>query len=130
MGTYSMNRGTGFDIWRDLDENGNAYIAEIHSLQHGKLHGFQWWFNEDGKTINGERHWLEGFLNGIARRWDENGHLLENYPQYFVDDKQVSKRFYTTAAKNNLALPEYNDVDDDYRRSVIEEIFSQGVYEN
>jgi len=52
MGTYKMEHGTGYDIWRHncMEEDRNPddiYVSEIHSMKDGLPHGFEWWLNED-----------------------------------------------------------------------------------
>lgn len=35
IGTYSLRHGTGYDIWRDEDEDGAINISEIYTLKDG-----------------------------------------------------------------------------------------------
>lgn len=165
MGTYTMERGTGYDIWRKVKEDdeggeggegdesnnnddGNSneknrlevknredgsreiktdevYVSEIHSLTHGKLDGFQWWINPDQKTIIGERHWIEGFLNGIERQWTKEGILAPGYPKFYIDDKVVEKDEYLKSCKKNKKLPTYNDKDDQNIREFLPDIIKE-----
>lgn len=122
MGGYTMEHGSGYDIWRRQDEDGTVYIAEIHSLQGGKLHGFQWWLNKDQKTIIGERCWNNGYLNGIERHWTEDGKLAEAYPKFYIDDREVPKNIYLQEQRRDPTLPAYDSKDDSNVRE-----FPEGV---
>ena len=42
MGTYTIEHGTGFDLWRDCLEDGLIFVSEVHSLRDGLPHGFEW----------------------------------------------------------------------------------------
>ncbi len=117
MGTYTMDHGTGFDIWRNQDEEGKVVIAEIHSLLNGKLHGFQWWLNPDQKTVLGERHWNNGYLHGIERHWLESGRMAENYPKFYIDDREVPKNIYIQEQRRDGALPVYDPREDQNART-------------
>ncbi|MCL4677911.1 MAG: hypothetical protein KJ017_04865 [Alphaproteobacteria bacterium] len=113
MGSYTLEDGTGRDIWRKQDEeDGVVYVAEIHSLSQGKLHGFQWWLNKDQKTIIGERSWKDGFLHGIERHWTEDGHLAEGYPKFYIDDREVPKNLYMQEQRTDPDLPPYDPRED------------------
>lgn len=124
MGTYSMVHGSGYDIWRQLNDLGIPYIAEIHTLQSGKLHGYQWWLNEDQKTLRGERFWKEGFLHGIERSWTEEGLLIEGYPNYYIEDTKISQKLYIKSSRRDKSLPAYNKNDDKNVRVLPQEIFA------
>src|SRR5215211_7105049 len=44
IGTYTLTHGTGFDIWRQEKEDGTNFVSEIHRLQDGNPHGYEWHF--------------------------------------------------------------------------------------
>lgn len=56
VGTYTMVHGTGFDIWRQPDEEGAWRVAEISSWKNGCEHGYERWLYPDGTLLH-ERHW-------------------------------------------------------------------------
>ncbi|MCB1680528.1 MAG: hypothetical protein H6858_02585 [Rhodospirillales bacterium] len=123
MGAYTLDEGTGYDIWRNQDEEGNVFIAEIHTLLNSKLHGFQWWLNPDQKTVLGERSWNNGFLHGIERHWQEDGKLAEGYPKFYIHDREVPKTIYIQEQRRDQALPPYDPREDSNRRTFPPEIF-------
>lgn len=110
LGTYTLDHGTGFDIWRDKREDGEVVITEIHSLHHGELHGFQWWFEYD-QTLCWERHFRENQLHGIEREWNDHGRLRRDTPRYWIKDEKVNKRRYLRAARGDDTLPPFRPED-------------------
>lgn len=124
MGSYTLEHGTGRDVWRSQDDDGTIYVAEIHSLDRGKLHGFQWWLNKDQKTVIGERCWKDGFLHGIERHWTEDGKLVEGFPKFYIDDREVPKNLYIQEQRNNADLPPYDPREDANLREIPEEELS------
>ena len=91
LGTYTMNHGTGYDLWWcDNLENGSPYLSEARYVKDGKWHGFEWWVNEDQKSVRQERHFREGSLHGIERLWNPEGVLRRGYPRYWVGNRRVT----------------------------------------
>lgn len=115
LGTYTLDHGCGFDIWRGLTEDGDIHIAEVHSLVEGWLHGYQWWFNED-HTLYWERHWHRGKLHGIEREWNDAGRVCRASPKYWVNDQQLDKRRYIRACLLDGTLPPFDVADRDRQR--------------
>jgi len=70
IGTYRIVHGTGIDLWRQQREDGSVYLAEVVHWRDGKPNGFEWWINEDQKTVYIERHWRDGQFHGIERQWN------------------------------------------------------------
>lgn len=119
LGTYTLNHGNGYDIWRDRDcETGKTYISEIWSYKDGLPHGFEWWVNWDQKTVGEERHWQHGKLHGIERSWhpQNRNRLLRGYPKYYVSGKHVTKRQYISCSKRDTTLPKFTEKDQKPRR--------------
>ncbi len=48
-----MHHGTGVDLWRQKKNwgNGCTYLSEARYIKDGKWHGFEWWLNEDQKSV-------------------------------------------------------------------------------
>ena len=111
VGTYTMNHGTGYDIWRQPDEDGVWHVAEIHSWKNGCVHGYERWLFPD-KTLWHERHWWSGLWHGIERMWNAKGRLQRGYPQYWVENEKVNKRQYMKACLDDPSLPPYRAEDD------------------
>ncbi|MCB1592875.1 MAG: hypothetical protein KDI90_10545 [Alphaproteobacteria bacterium] len=128
MGSYTLEHGTGYDVWRIQDEeDGLIYVSEIHALQDGKLHGFQYWLNRDQKTIVGERHWNEGFLHGIERHWTDDGQMADGYPKFYIDDREVPKNLYMEEQRRDESLPRYDKKDDINARHFPESLLARPV---
>jgi hypothetical protein len=108
IGRYKLLHGTGFDIWRMEDDNGMVFISEIHSLQDGLLHGYEWWLNIDQHTIHHERHWYKGQNHGIERAWNSSGRLRRVYPKYWLKDRPITKREYLKAIQSDTILPPFS----------------------
>jgi len=111
IGTYRMRRGTGIDLWRQEREDGSVYLAEILYKRAGRPDGFEWWVNEDQRTVYIERHWCDCQLHGIYREWNDQGRLRHGSPQYFVRSERVTKRQYLRGAANDPTLPPFRAAD-------------------
>jgi hypothetical protein len=111
IGTYRLVHGTGFDIWRQEREDGSIYISEIHSLENGLPHGYEWWLNEDQQSVWYERHWYAGQYHGVEREWNSAGKLRSSYPKYWIRGEPVIKRHYVKAAHHDDTLPPFRESD-------------------
>lgn len=123
IGTYTLRRRTGWDLWRQpAFDGGGPYLAEaIHYLD-GKPHGFEWWLDENQQTVYIEQHWRNGTWHGVRRQWNDRGRLSRGYPQYYVGGTKVDKRRYLRAARTDDTLPPYRPADDNPRRSFSPEV--------
>ena len=121
-GTYRLVGGTGYDIWRDEREDGSTGISEIHSLQDNLPHGFEWWLNTDQHSVWHERHWQQGMVHGIERRWNDKGRLKKGYPKYWIQNQTVLKRVYLKAGEQDKFLPKYREIDNHPHRRFPNEI--------
>ena len=113
IGTYTLSNGTGIDLWRDQREDGLIYLCEVWHWKKGKIHGFEWWINEDQKTVWTERHHFEGQLHGIWREWNDKGNLSRGFPQYYVQGEKVNKRQYLKACQTDPTLPPFRFEDNE-----------------
>jgi antitoxin component YwqK of YwqJK toxin-antitoxin module len=116
IGTYTMVRGTGIDLWRGQQEDGSVYLAEVHYMKAGFPHGFEWYLREDQATVFIERHWQNGHLHGVEREWNSRGRLHRGYPRYYVNDDKVTKRQYLKACASDPTLPRWRAEDNDPAR--------------
>ena len=114
MGTSSFSHGTGYDLWwhpfMELDKPG-FYLAEILPYKDGVPHGVEWWLNEDQQSVYIERYYREGNLHGIERWWDVDGHLREDYPNFYIHNNIVSQEEYISATHNDPTLPKFVEND-------------------
>src|SRR2546426_10893870 len=102
MGSYTMRHGTGIDLWRcERSENGFPYLSEARYVKDGKWHGFEWWLNEDQKSVWQERHFRNNQMHGIERSWNQRGRLHRGYPRYWVNNVRRTKRQYLLAWAND-----------------------------
>ncbi|RPI76457.1 MAG: hypothetical protein EHM45_12860 [Desulfobacteraceae bacterium] len=122
IGTYTLAHGTGYDLWRTINENGDILISEIHSMKGGVPHGFEWWVNEDQESVFIEKHWSEGKLHGIERQWESEGKLSEGWPKYWINNVEVTKNEYVKASKKDSRLPVYLEIDQESKRTFPVEI--------
>src|SRR5882672_6175546 len=63
---------------------GFAPVSEVHSLQDGVPHGYEWWLDADQRGVYHELHRCEGKYHGIERRWNHRRKLHRGYPKYWV----------------------------------------------
>jgi hypothetical protein len=122
IGTYKMSHGTGYDVWRNQIADGPIYVSEIHSMRDGSMHGFEWWLNEDQKSVHEEKHWYGGSYHGIEREWHWSGKLRRGYPKYWVHGEAVTKRQYVKLAQKDPTLPPFRLKDNLPRREFPPEI--------
>jgi hypothetical protein len=102
--------GSGVDLWADGTE-----ITELREHRNNHRHGVERW----GHPVfpYEENYFLEGRRAGVFRRWD--GLALEKgYPQYFVDDEEVTRAEYVRARRRHPDLPRDNRRDDTRARRV------------
>ena len=107
IGSYRMRHGTGIDLWwqETFTDPPLPYLAEVRHVAGGQLHGYEWWLNEDQRSVYEERHWRHGRLHGIEREWTPRGALRRGFPRFFLDGERVSKRAYLLAQAEDPALP-------------------------
>jgi hypothetical protein len=91
-------------------------------MKDGNPLGFEWWLNEDGKTISHERHWREGQWHGIERQWNGQGRLRRGYPRYWLGNERVSRAQYLRACGHDASLPKFRKAENLPRRSFPNEI--------
>ena len=111
IGTYTMKRGTGIDLWRQVNEAGQVYLSEARYYRDGKLDGFEWWLNRDQKNVHEESHFRGDRRHGIFRQWNLQGRLRRGYPQYFVNGERVTKRRYVRECAKDPTLPPFREED-------------------
>jgi len=112
IGTYTMKHGTGIDLWRNWSyESKSYYLSEVRYVRNGKWHGFEWWLNENQKTIHSENHFWEDLQHGIQRKWNSKGRLMRGYPRYWVNNERVFKRQYLRARAKDCNLPPFREAD-------------------
>lgn len=122
IGSYTMEHGTGIDLWWQDWPEGPVELAEVHYLQDGVPHGFEWWLNEDQQSVYNERHWQHGLLHGIEREWNGEGKLRRCFPRYWIHDKRVTKRQYRKASANDTTLPLFREEDNSLQRDFPPEV--------
>jgi hypothetical protein len=115
MGTYTMKRGTGIDLWWTESERGVPQLSEARYLKDGKWHGFEWWLLGQKVPVH-EQHFWNDKLHGIERRWNARGRLHRGYPRYWVNNERVSKRQYTRACTTDPTLPPFREQDNKPKR--------------
>jgi antitoxin component YwqK of YwqJK toxin-antitoxin module len=122
IGTYTLDHGTGIDLWRQDWPDGSVELAEVHYMLDGRPHGFEWWLNDDQRSVWIERHWADGSRHGVEREWNTRGRLARGYPRYWVRGERVTKRQYLKAASHDLTLPPFRPEENAPERSFPPEI--------
>ncbi|MBI2302088.1 MAG: hypothetical protein HYU66_24560 [Armatimonadetes bacterium] len=122
IGTYTMDHGTGWDLWYQHDCDGMVRLTEAHCLLQGDTHGFEWWFHYGSADLWEERQWHHGQLHGIEREWNYEGRLRRGYPNYWVHDQEVTKRQYLRAAAKDPTLPPFRSEDNLPQRELPPEV--------
>jgi antitoxin component YwqK of YwqJK toxin-antitoxin module len=109
VGSYTMVRGTGIDLWwGGCDERA---LSEARYIESGQRHGFEWWIHPNQRQVTEELHCWHGQPHGIERQWNEQGRLRRGYPRYYVDGERVSKRRYLRACAARPELPPFREQD-------------------
>jgi hypothetical protein len=126
IGSYSMKHGTGLDLWRCKKNWGNkrVFLAEARFLKDGKWHGFEWWLNEDQKSVHDEQHFWENLQHGVQRSWNSKGRLRRGYPRYWVKGSRVTKSEYLRACAKDPNLPQFSESDNRPRRIFPSEVLA------
>jgi hypothetical protein len=123
IGSYTMKRGTGIDLWRVESYSGSSvYFSEVRFIKGGSFNGFEWWLNEDQKSVHQENHFWENLQHGILRRWNDKGRLMRGYPRYWVRNERVTKRQYLRACLKDPHLPPFREADNLPRRGFPPEV--------
>ncbi|NLX21686.1 MAG: hypothetical protein GXY55_08440 [Phycisphaerae bacterium] len=123
IGTYTMTHGTGFDIWRQVREDGTVYVSEVYFLREGNHDGYAWWFYEN-QRLSHECRWHQNLRHGIEREWNEQGRLRRGWPRYWIRDQRVTKRAYLRAVERDseYTLPPFDPREQSQDRSFPPEI--------
>jgi antitoxin component YwqK of YwqJK toxin-antitoxin module len=112
IGTYTMKQGTGIDFWRIETYSGKSVrLHEVRYIKAGNWHGFEWWLEEDQKSVHQEAHFWENLQHGIRREWNGEGKLRRGFPQYWVNNERVTKRQYVRACAKDPNLPPFRAID-------------------
>jgi antitoxin component YwqK of YwqJK toxin-antitoxin module len=113
VGTYEMDQGSGIDFWWHHPFEGEEhFLSEVHHFRSGLPHGWEWWIDEDQRSVHEERHWHAGELHGIERIWGSDGFLEDGYPRFYLGGRVTSREEYDAAATSDGALPPYRESDD------------------
>lgn len=114
IGTYRMRNGSGIDLWwqETWKKRRRTYLAEVRFMKNGQRHGFEWWLNDDQRSVYQERHWAMNELHGIEREWNDKGKLRAGFPRFYIRGRQVSRRAYDREQEHDASLPSYRPEDD------------------
>ena len=109
IGWYRMRNGTGIDLWwnETWTKPRRPYLAEVHFMRRGRRHGFEWWLNEDQRSVYQERHWVDDEAHGIEREWNHRTRLRPGFPKFYVSGKRVSRKAYERERNRDPSLPPY-----------------------
>lgn len=114
LGTYTMERGTGVDLWWEESGGGpDEHLAEVRPLVDGVPHGVEWLLSVDG--VWAECHWHRGERHGVQRVW-RGGALAAGYPRFWVRNEVVGVGAYGAACETDPTLRVYEPAEDEKRR--------------
>jgi antitoxin component YwqK of YwqJK toxin-antitoxin module len=122
LGTYTLEHGTGIDLWWEDWADGSENLAEVYYMRDGARHGFEWWLHADETRVWHERHWHKGIEHGIERRWNSQDRLRRGYPRYWVNGERVTKAKYLREAARDPTLPLFQAEDNAPQRTFPPEI--------
>jgi antitoxin component YwqK of YwqJK toxin-antitoxin module len=111
LGSYTIEYGTGIDLWWCELLDSTVGLSEVRYFQGGKRHGFEWWIRSDQHSVYEESHYTEGQPHGILRQWSWRGKLRRGYPQYYIRGERVTKARYTRACQHDPTLPSFRPED-------------------
>jgi antitoxin component YwqK of YwqJK toxin-antitoxin module len=114
IGTNTMTRGTGRDLWRHKNylEDGSGYVlSEARYIKSGSWHGFEWRLDWKQKSIRQEAHFCENLQHGTRREWNSEGKLRRGFPQYWITNERVTKGQYLRACLKDPNLPPFRAID-------------------
>jgi hypothetical protein len=103
IGSYTMEHGTGLDLWFDC----KGVLSEERSYRDGERHGYERWWCGDNATVWQEEHYRHGAAHGIFRQWTDRGRLRRGFPRYFVGGERVARRQYERACRTDSLLPAF-----------------------
>jgi len=116
LGTYTMVRGTGLDLWWQRGESGEPYLSEARFFRDGAFDGFEWWIDPGQRTVHHEQHFVDSRRHGIERRWNADRRLCRGDPRYWVDGERAKRAAYLAASRRDARLPSDRRSDDDPAR--------------
>ena len=119
IGTYRMRSGTGIDLWwqETWRKPRRPYLAEVHFMLNGRRHGFEWWLNQDERSVHQERHWSDDEAHGIEREWDGRGKLRPGFPKFYIRGSRVTRQAYERERHDDSSLPPYQVEDNRPQRT-------------
>ncbi len=81
-------------------------------MKHGKMHGFEWWFDcEDGRLWS-ETQWHAGMRHGIERNWITGKRSIFGKPIFWINGERATRREYIKASETDKSLPPFRNEDD------------------
>ncbi|HEX6290975.1 MAG TPA: hypothetical protein VFZ66_17450 [Herpetosiphonaceae bacterium] len=111
LGSYTMQHGTGLDLWWGQRSDGGRMLSEARFYRDGQRHGFEWWIEADQRSVYEEGHYAKGAPHGILRQWNRKRRLKRGYPQYYVNGERITKAQYLRACRNDSTLPPFQPAD-------------------
>lgn len=101
----------------DLRKPRRPYLAEVHFMLNGRRHGFEWWLNQDERSVYQERHWSDDEAHGIEREWNGRGRLRPGFPKFYIRGSRVTRQAYERERHHDSSLPPYQVEDNRPQRT-------------
>jgi hypothetical protein len=105
LGAYTMEHGTGLDLWWNEWTDDTEHLTEVYHYVDGLRHGFEWHLTAG--ELWQERHLWQGELHGVEREWWAHWRLRRGFPRYWINGVRVDKRKYLRAAAKDPTLPPF-----------------------
>ncbi len=110
VGQYSMDGGSGWDLWWESTVGKGAMLAEARRYQNGRRCGDEWWF-ASGECLEAALCFRDDLRHEVEWRWGRSGKVQRGFPRFLLQDQRVTKRAYLLAATQEpgLRVPEARD---------------------
>jgi hypothetical protein len=121
--TWRLARNAGMDLWCG---HVNETLSEEHFWPRPGERGYFRQWNDDERTVWQEYWYVLGKgYHGVWREWNARGRLRRGFPHFYVNDKRVTKRQYSTACAADPSLLPYRPEEDDPHRKLPAEYLAQ-----
>ncbi len=110
LGEYSMEAGSGWDLWWQTFTGSSPILAEARCYRNGRRCGDEWWFLSADRLSAAACFW-DDLRHGAEWRWGGSGNVERGFPRFWLQDQRVTKRVYLRAAKTDgrLLVPDVCD---------------------
>ena len=114
--TWKLVDGTGLDLWCDTLRE---MLAEEHYWPRKGELGYKRLWNGDERTVRQEYFYVLGKgYHGLWREWNARGRLRRGFPQFYVNDRKVTRRQYQQMCESDPHLVPHRPIEDEPHREL------------